>query len=363
MLRTLAFLCLSLFAVCPQAFAAIELHDVSGRTVTLDTPAKRLLVDDGRIIFALSFLSDDPASLIAAWPHDIDRLGRAPYAALEKLSPKIGTLPATGSNASGMSAEAILSVDPDLVVLSVYSQFADDRVHLLERAGVPVIYVDFVTDPLENADNSLLLLGAATGHAAAAQKLVAFRSAHRDAIARRLQQAGRVERPSLFLETHASATGQCCFSPGKAGIGRLVAFAGAENIGNALGNKPFGQLTIEAIFTADPQIYIASGGAYMKDRDGLLIGPGFTAEDERQSLDRLLNRPGFNALSAVENGRVHAMDRHLFDPVIDILALELLAKWAHPDLFADLDVDATRTALDQMTPLGVARGYWRGAGK
>ncbi|WP_158498675.1 ABC transporter substrate-binding protein [Martelella endophytica] len=334
------------------------LHDLEDRTVTLEAPAKRLLIDDGRIIFALSFMDENPASLIAAWPHDVDRLGRLPHAALARQFPEIDSLPNTGSNASGMSAEAMLSVDPDLVVLSVYSHFDAPQLRHLEDAGVPVIFVDFVSDPLENADKSLLLLGQATGHEDAARKLVAFRKDHREAVEHRLQQAERLERPSLFLEAHASATGLCCFSPGRGGIGTLIAFAGAKNVGDALGGKPFGQLTIEASLARDPDIYVASGGAYMKDRDGLLIGPGFSAEEMQQSLSGLLARPGFSALSAVRNGRIYGIDKHLFDPVVDILALELLAKWAHPDLFEDLDIDATRKALDAMTPLGVPPGYW-----
>ncbi len=40
------------------------------------------------------------------------------------------------------------------------------------------------------------------------------------------------------------------------------------------------------------------------------------------------------------------------------LALELLAKWTHPDLFRDLDVDATRKQLNDLMAVPLVGTYW-----
>ena len=48
------------------------LTDVKGRTVTLPKDVKRLLIDDGRYLVALSLIHPNPASVLAGWPREYD---------------------------------------------------------------------------------------------------------------------------------------------------------------------------------------------------------------------------------------------------------------------------------------------------
>ncbi len=355
----LAALAMLVFVLgAPRAEAEIVLHDLKGRTVTLAAPAKRLVVDDGRMIVALSFLSRDPVGLIAAWPHDVDRFGRELYASYRKRFPQIDSLPRTASNAQDMNVEEILAARPDAVLLSVYSHRADQQLRELEQAKIPVIFVDFVTDPLNNTDRSLEIVGKAIGREAQAERVVALRTQHRTAIANRIAGLKDAARPSVFMETHASTRETCCNSPGSEGIGKFLQFVGARNIGDILGNKPFGKLNMEYVVSAKPDVYIASGGEYMKNRGGLLIGLHFDAAVTAKSMSDLLARPGLALLPAVQKGAVHGISQQLFSSPVDILALELLAKWTHPDLFRDLDVDATRKQLNDLMAVPLVGTYW-----
>lgn len=340
------------------ARADIILNDLKGRTITLAKPASRVLVDDGRLILALSFLTDDPVSRVAAWPHDVDRFGRELYVTYRQKFPAIETLPKSASSAQDMLVEQVLAVKPDLVVLSLYSPPAEQQLAQLDQAGIRVIFVDFVADPFANADDSLEILGKAIGREAEAERVIAFRRKQKALIAERIAKADASDKPAVFVEAHASTQEPCCNSPGTGNVGKFIDFVDARNIGDILVGKPFGQISLEYAIASKPAVYIASGGEYMAMRGGLLIGPHYSAEDTRASMARLLSRPGFSALPAVENGSVHGLSQQLFNSPLDVLALELIAKWAHPQLFADLDIEATRRTLNGFMALPLTGTYW-----
>jgi iron complex transport system substrate-binding protein len=52
-------------------------------------------------------------------------------------------------------------------------------------------------------------------------------------------------------------------------------------------------------------------------------------------------------LSAVKSDKVYGLSHHLLNSPIDILAVEALAKWIHPELFSSLDPSATLRELNE----------------
>lgn len=350
------FSAIILLAGVHGALAGIEVTDLKGRNVSLAGPAHRLVIDDGRMILALAFLSSDPVGLVAAWPHDVDRFGRELYARYRQKFPAIDALPKSASNVQDMDVEQILAAKPDAVILSVFSHPAEQQLSQLEQADIPVIFVDFVTDPFGNTDRSLEVLGKVTGHEDAAQKIVALRHSIKQTITEHLQSADKQPNPSVFLEAHASTQEGCCNSPGAAGLGTFLSFVEAQNIGEVLGKKPSGQLSAEYVIASKPDVYIATGGQYMRDRGGLRIGPDYKADETRASMQALLARPGFSSFA--DPASAHGLSQQLFNSPLDILALQLFAKWTHPDLFADLDVEATRARLNALMAVPLQDGYW-----
>lgn len=362
-------LLLSLIMLLPVALcgftarAEITLRDIADNEVVLPEPARHLVVDDGRTILAMSFLAEDPVSLVAAWPHDIDRFGVDLYGAYRQTFPQIDTLPKVSSNAQDLNVEQILAVNPDAVLLSSVSHASPAQIAQLRDNGIAVIMIDFVSDPLANTDRSLAIVGKVIGREAAARQIISLREAVRDEIAHRLAtlpqavENAAAARPSVLLEPHAATGGDCCNSPGKAGVGKFLEFVRARNMGEIIGDRPAGKLGLEYLLTAKPGIYIATGGSYMKARGGLLIGPEFSEEQTKVSLQALVERPGIEAIGFQPHA-VHGVSQQLFNSPLDILVLQLVAKWSWPDLFADLDPEATRQDLNALMKVPLQGRYW-----
>lgn len=339
--------------------AQVTLTDLTGRQITLDQPARRLLITDGRFLVALSLIHPDPVSLLAAWPHDIDHIGQDTYTQLRATSPAIASLPKVAGSARVQSVEQILAVRPDLAVFPLGSHLSDEQRSSIEAAGIPVLVLDFFTYPLTNVDRSLRLLGHATGSTARAERFIAFRRERMRTIAERVAHLPEEARPTVFLEPHAGLSEDCCASPGNGRIGEYIDFVGGDNIGREAIPSPAGWLSLEYVITRAPDVYIATGGSHMERHGGLVLGPGFSADQAQASLAQLVSRPGFADLPAVLNGRAHSLSHQLLNSPLDIMALEYLAKSIHPTLFRDLDPEKTRAFISEISAIKSMDGvFW-----
>ena len=334
-------------AVPVAAQAQIVLQDVTGREVTLAAPAKRLLIDDGRFLIALALIHRDPVSVLAAWPRDINRIGTRTYDAYRAKFPAIDALAKVASSAGAVSVEQVVAAQPDLAVFSLGAQPSPEERARIEAAGIPVVVIDFFTHPLVNLEPSLTLLGAATGGSAKAQEFLAFRRAHLDAVREKLAGLTEAERPRVFLEPHAAMTADCCNSPGRGNVGDIIEAVGGTNIGAAVIPRAFGKLNLEYVVAQDLQVYIATGGSHMEGTAGLLIGPEYSAATARERLARLLERPGFSGFAAVRDRRVHGLSHQLLNSPLDLITVEILAKWIHPRRFGALDVEGTVAQVNE----------------
>lgn len=346
-LLALGTLMVALVALLPSARADIALTDLTGRQVTLQAPAKRLLIDDGRFLVALALIQPDPVAVLAAWPRDINRLGTNTYEAYRAKFPAIDQLAKVASSAGSLSVEQVVAARPDLAVFSLGAQPSEEERARIEAAGIPVVVIDFFTHPLTNTEPSLRLLGAATGASEKAEAFLAYRRAHLDAVKAKLANLPPAERPRVFLEPHAAMTADCCNSPGRGNVGEIIDLVGGTNIGAAVIPRAFGKLNLEYVIAQDPQVYIATGGSHMEGTGGLLIGPNYSPERARETLARVIARPGFAGLAAVRDKRVHGLAHQMLNSALDLFAVEILAKWIHPERFRDLDVDATVAEVNQ----------------
>lgn len=333
----------------PGIASAEQITDLRGRTVTVDTPVDSISIDDGRFLIALALLHDDPASVLAAWPHDIHRIGRSVYDALLTHSSSLASVPKIASSAGTFNLEALLSVAPGAAVFSLGRGPTTAQMALMERVGIPVVFIDFFMHPLENQARSLRILGQLTGAEAQAQAqaYIEFRQQHLQHIAERIATLPEDEWPTVFLEAHAGISEDCCFSPGNGNIGEYIEFVGGHNIGADVIQGASGKLSLEYVISRNPDIYISTGGPNLEDSGGLVLGPGINAQTARQTLAEVASRPGIAQLSAVKSGRVYGISHLLLNSPLDIVAIERLAKWIHPKLFSDLDPQATLETINQ----------------
>lgn len=335
------------------------LTDLRDRPVRALPPGGKLSIDDGRYLIALSLIHPDPVSLLAAWAGDVNRISPDIHAAYVEKFPALATLPKTAQSGRTFDVEAVLAAQPAVALVSMDAGPTDEQAAQLEQAGVSVAFIDFFSHPFENQSRSLALLGALTGRSEQAEAFNAFKKERLDAISQRVADIPQDQRPTVFLEPHAMITPDCCASPGKGNLGDYIAFVGGRNIGADVLEQPTGKLNLEYVIQRDPDVYIATGGPHLAKAGGFVVGPAFTPDQSRAGLRRVAGRSGISTLKAVREGRAHGLSHQLVNSPIDVVAVEVLAKWIHPERFADLNPRAT---LDQINSRFLAvpyRGdYW-----
>lgn len=355
-IMTLAANCVFL----PWTVQAKDLVDVLGREVTVPDHVERVVLGEGRLSYAMALVDKKtPFDRIVGWQNDLRRLDPHTFKTLEEAFPHVADIPVIGqASEASVNVETILKLKPDLVIFSVagegpkaHSPIADTLV----EAGIAVIYVDFRVNAIENTPRSVELIGQALGHEDEAKAFADFFKTHLDRITKRVAEIDKKERPSVFAELLGGVWPTPGHTTGNGGIGQMVALAGGENIAAGIVPGAIGDVAVEYALTADPDVYFVTGNR----APGLLLGPGVDEKTARESLDGVLERPEFSALSAIKKARAHGLWHDFYASPYNIVAVEVMAKWFHPEKFADVDPQATMQEIRE-TFLGFDNSgtYW-----
>ncbi|RAI38689.1 ABC transporter substrate-binding protein [Rhodoplanes roseus] len=339
----------------------ITVTDVVGRRVEITRPVKRIVLGEGRQLMTLALVHPDPVSLLAGWPGDLIRQDKVTYGRYREKFPAIDGIPIVGRGSEeSFSIEQALATAPDVAILSGGygpSLRSSETIARFEAAGVPVVFLDLVAKPLDNTVPSLRLLGRVLGREDAAETVVRFHESRAFLIRDRLADAKPVA-PTVLMHAHAGLN-DCCNAPGRATIGAFIDAAGGHNIAADVLKTPFGPIGLEYVIRRDPEVYVGTGGVHLAGTGGLVLGPGVDAADSRAKLQSVVRSPGLADIAAVRTGRVHGL-WHLFGNFpLNVLALEALARWFHPKLFADVAPDASlKLANDTLLPVPMTGTYW-----
>lgn len=355
MRKILSVLAAALLSCISLSVEAVTVTDLAGRTVSVPDQVQRIVLGEGRLIYTLSMLEGkNPFARLAGWQGDFRHLDVQGYAAYRKVFPQAEQVPLVGAtSADSFSVEKALSLRPDLAILALSGGHGpapgSDAVRQLEAAGVPVIFVDFSNHPLANTVPSMRLMGKALDRQAQAAAFIAFYEEQVGKVARAVQAAQArpgFRRPSIFVDMLAGLQG-CCGSPGTGNFGEMIALAGGENIGAGKIPGPIGTLNPEYILSRDPDVYVATG-VFASGQGGVTLGYQATLAQARSSLRAVASRTETAQLSAVreKNGRrAHGLWHVFYDSPEHLVAVQALAKWLHPALFADLDPARTRLEM------------------
>ena len=335
-----------------QAARAVQIEDLAGRRVQVPDQVRRVLLGEGRLIYTLALLEGRHAfDRLAGWQGDFRGLDVQGYAAFSQVFPQAAQVPVVGgATPESFSVEKALSVRPDVAFMALSGGHGpgpgSEAVRQLEAAGVPVVFVDFNRRPLVNTVPSLRLMGQVLGRQEQAGDYIRFYEEHvgrvRDRVAQASARAG-FRRPSVFVDMLAGLQ-DCCGSPGRGNFGEMVELAGGDNIGAGRIPGPVGKLNLEYILARDPEVYVATG-VFAAGQGGVTLGYQAAPEQARTSLREVARRPETRELTAVRRGRAHGLWHIFYDSPEHPVAIEALAKWLHPELFADLDPQRTREAL------------------
>ena len=276
------------------AAESLTFTDGLGREVTLTAPAQRvvsLAPSNTEILFA-----------VGAGDQVVGRDEFSDYPA-EALN-----IDSVGGSMGEYSAEAIVALEPDLVLAAEIN--TPELVSQLEGLGLTVYYLSNPTT-LEEMYTNLEIVGDLTGHDAT--ELVDSLKARVAVVDEKIAPIS--SRPSVFYEIDASdPTKPWTYGPGTFGT-LLIERAGGYNIASELDGYP--QISLEEIVAADPALIILGDSMW-----------GVTPES-------VATRPGWENLSAVKNGNVLPFDDNLVSRpgprLVD--GLEALAKLLRPELF------------------------------
>jgi iron complex transport system substrate-binding protein len=277
-------------ASASAAAQPITVRDAFDRSVTLPAPPQRIIP-----IFASNV--EIVASLGLA-----DRIvGIESYT---RYPPEVLDRPLVGGRL-GFSVDAVVGLQPDLVVVTPSRQAANQLIDPMERIGVPIMVLLQRSVP-EILDN-IRLMGRVAGVPERGEQVVARFQARLDAVKRRVEGQ---PAPSAIMITGRLGNGLMLVAREGTYTGDAMVLAGARFA--LRGTATLAQVSPEAILNADPDVLLWAGS----ERD----------------LRQLIAQPGWADMRAVKTGRARAVSRvELLIPgprTID--GIEQLAAIFHP---------------------------------
>jgi iron complex transport system substrate-binding protein len=235
-------------------------------------------------------------------------VGRTDYC---NYPPEATALPSVGGfDASTLSMESIIALEPDLVIGG--SIYQADVIKTLQDAGIPA----FVSQPanIQGIIDSLALFGKITGHEDKASAVAGEMQSRVDAVKQAVSGIPADQRPTVFYEVWHEPL---MSANGKTVIGELIDLAGGVNMFAALPDE-YPTVSVEQIVEINPQF---------------IIGPSSHAD--QMTAEIIGGREGWENLSAVKNNAIYIVDGDIvsrYSPRI-VEVLDEFAKILHPDLF------------------------------
>ncbi|WP_299866625.1 ABC transporter substrate-binding protein [uncultured Roseobacter sp.] len=360
----------TLVASAPDASAeAVTLTDIAGREITLPQTPTRIILGEGRMMYAIAPLTDgNPFEKIVGWKDDLIQYDPDAFRKFEAAFPQDAARMVNFGNpyAGDFSIEAVLENEADLVLLDLGNLFKAEETGLidkLDKAGVPAAFIDFRQNPTENAIPSMLLLGRVLGEEQNAAEFIDFYVAQMRKVSNVVAGIPAEERPLVVVENAAGwQTDFCCWSFGPYNYGRFVELAGGTNYGSKLANAYSVDLSLEGILTADPDVVIGTGANWAEARPEVtatLLGYEADADENARRIKALAERSGFKDLRAVQEGRMHSIYHQFYNSPYHFIAIQQIAKWLHPADFEDLDPQATFDELhSKFMPYENSGQFW-----
>ena len=209
-------------------------------------------------------------------------------------------------------AEALISADPDLMIVSGHNRTGDeDPYKLVKEAGICVAYIPS-SNSVEGILEDMRFIGALTGANEEAEQMVSDFQAQVDEI--RAIGDTVTEKKTVYFEI---GSGSSLYSFGKGTfLNEFVELVGAANIFGE--EEGWISPSPEAILAANPDVIITNED-YMGE----------------EAVNAILNRDGWDAVKAVQNGEVYLVDSDESSRASQnsIKALRAIAKAIYPDLY------------------------------
>jgi iron complex transport system substrate-binding protein len=284
--------------VATTEVAGIALVDGMGRTIQLEKPA-------GRIVS----LAPANTEILFAIGAGEQVVGRDTFSDFPDEAKQVTDV---GGGFGELNSEVILSLKPDLVIVS--SLTPPEQIKALEDLGLVTFVLPNPKD-FEGLYTNLEAVAALSGHEKEAAALVESIKKRVAAVQEKISKI--TERPLVFYEIDGTDP-NAIWTPGpETFVATLIRMAGGDNLGDVL-TTDWAQISLEELVAREPSIILL----------GDWIWGGVTPESASA-------RPGWDAIKAVQEGKVFAFDDNLVSrpgPRL-VEGLEGMANLLHPELF------------------------------
>lgn len=351
--------------------AARTVTDLADRQVSIPESVNRVILGESRYIPALAILDGDATmDRLAGILPDFEQTDPGGYAQYLKRFPALAEVPKVGhASADSFSLESVLAIGADLAIFSLegHGPGAHNRalIERLERAGVAVVFVDFRQQPLVNTPRSMALLGDVLGREQEAQRFNRF---YREELARVSEVVSDIpldNRPRVFLHSRLGLHDSCCETMVRGMMGRFIDAAGGRNVAADWVPGVSGVMNLEYLLSDPPDRYLATAIGSRKyqvsdaDQPYVMLGAGVDGPMARESFRRATDRPGLRALEPIREQRAMAIWHHFYNTPMNVVAVQALARWLHPEALSELDPEQTlETFYREFQPVPLDGRYW-----
>jgi iron complex transport system substrate-binding protein len=346
----------------------IEVTDLAGRTVKVKQGTERIILGEGRLMYGAGILDkDNPFKRIVGWAEDMILYDPGTYRMFKAKFPQAETTPRFGSAYSGdFSAEKAIALNAELVLMPLSGFYRATETGILtqlDKAGIPVVFIDFREKLTENTIPSLTLLGEIFGREKEAAEFRNFYLRETRKVMTRVGNKPDKDRVTVMMERAAGYDpNKCCMTFGNANLGALLQEAGGINWGTARFSGIGGTMNPEVIFSTDPAVIIGTGADWAESTpgsQGVPFGYETNPEAVQKALRGLADRKGWDALRAVKTKRFHSIYHQFYTSPSHVVALQVMAKWLYPEQFKDVDPEATlKEYHTRFSPIPLTGVFW-----
>ena len=338
-------LTLSLPQVAFSQAPFLRLTDLANRSVVLTGKPQRFVV--ANYIANFLFVGGARAinQIVGLTADGWQSTRYAEYVRLTEAFPQLKDIPSIGGYHDDiLNTERILSLKPDVLLLgqTQYAQNAQ-RLGMLEKAGISVIVIDYHAMTLENHVKSTQLLGKLLYRESVADEQINRYSQVIQTIQERIAKAdGRVKQVSVYVECGNLGIGSYGNSYNKSVLwGGILRRLQANNIAADM-PAPYASLSREYVLAKNPGIIFIAGSIWQNaaENDQMRMGLMVSRQEALNRLSGFINRPLWDRLLAVRDGRVYGVDHGSLRSMLDYTLSLFMAQMIYPGLFEDFDPEA-----------------------
>jgi iron complex transport system substrate-binding protein len=305
----------------------VQITDMLGRMVSVPSEVKRPVCIGAGCLRLYSYIGD---MSILAGVENCDKgvlFTARPYQyANNELFNSLPTIGAGGSQGSP-EAEAIVSVNPDVIFAIYNSMEAAEFDELQQKTGVPVVVLSYgQTEAFDDAINdSLTIMGTVLGKTERTEEVKKYIADIKEDLDTRTKDIKDEDKKSVYIGclnkkgTHGIESSSADYS--------LFDAVHAKNVLDEAGYSGYqSSIDTETLITLNPDVIILDAGGLENFK---------TQYDE--------NKKVYDSITAFKNGEVYVqMPYNAYYTNLEIAYADayFIGKTLHPETFSDIDINA-----------------------